>query len=70
MLILCNNKFIIAPIEKVFEPYISTKENKNGTGLGLYIARKIIIEKFKGNLTVENTLNGASFKLILPIKNL
>ncbi len=60
----------IQPIEKIFEPYISTKENRNGTGLGLYIARKIIIEKFKGNLTVENTLNGASFKLILPIKNL
>lgn len=60
----------IQPIEKIFEPYISTKENKNGTGLGLYIAKKIIIDKFKGYLTVNNNLNGALFKLTLPIKKL
>jgi signal transduction histidine kinase len=59
----------IDPIEKIFEPYISTKENKNGTGLGLYIAKKIVCEKLKGDIKVSNTIQGAKFELILPIKN-
>lgn len=59
----------IEPLEKIFEPYISTKENKNGTGLGLYIAKKIICEKSNGSINISNTVQGAKFELILPIKN-
>jgi signal transduction histidine kinase len=59
---------LIEPIEKIFEPYISTKENKNGTGLGLYIAKKIVCEKSNGDIKVSNTTQGAKFELILPMK--
>ena len=51
------------PIERVFEPYFSTK--KNGTGLGLYICKKIATEKLNGDLTVKNTKEGAVFTLRL-----
>lgn len=49
----------------VFEPYVSTK-GENGTGIGLYITKKIIEENFKGNVKVNNTENGAKFVIELP----
>jgi C4-dicarboxylate-specific signal transduction histidine kinase len=54
-------------IDKIFEPYFTTKYKSQGTGLGLYMAKMIIENAFDGILTVENILNGACFKLILPI---
>ena len=56
----------IEPLHKIFEPYISTKENKNGTGLGLYIAKKIIIEKFEGDIVVASNADKTTFKIIVP----
>ncbi len=47
----------------IFDPYFSTKLNKNGTGLGLYMSRIIIQEHMDGTLELENSSDGAKFVL-------
>jgi len=52
-------------IDKIFDPYFSTKEDKHGTGMGLYMAKIILQERMQGNITVQNKNNGALFSIIL-----
>ena len=52
-------------INKIFEPYFSTKNKKNGTGLGLYICKSIIEKYSNGQLLVSNKNTGALFEIIL-----
>lgn len=48
-------------IDSIFDQYYTTKENSNGTGIGLYMSRRIITETLNGDLYVKNSENGAKF---------
>jgi C4-dicarboxylate-specific signal transduction histidine kinase len=53
-------------LDKIFEPYFTTKHKKQGTGIGLYLAKKIIEDGIKGKLSITNKNNGACFEIFLP----
>ena len=48
-------------INRVFEPYFTTKEQGKGTGMGLYVSKMIIEDNMNSTLSVKNTKNGAVF---------
>lgn len=64
-------------LDKIFEPYFTTKHQSQGTGIGLYMTRKIVVEQNGGTLNVENvefeyegvSYRGASFNIILKCCN-
>jgi len=54
-------------INKIFEPYFTTKHSSQGTGLGLHISYDIIRNSLKGDLYVKNSEYGAKFFIELPL---
>ncbi len=54
-------------INRVFEPYFSTKEQLHGVGLGLYICKNILELHLNGSIKLENKNNGVVVYIKLPI---
>jgi signal transduction histidine kinase len=52
-------------LEKVFEPYFSTK--KSGAGIGLYMARMIVERSLKGRIEARNVDGGAELTVLVPL---
>ena len=57
-------------IDKIFDPYFSTKKKDEGTGLGLAVVKDIIEVIHKGKVSVESEIDkGTIFKILIPTAN-
>ena len=57
--------FEIEPIDKIFQPYFTTREDSGGTGIGLYMSKLIIEKSMGGILMAKNYDSGAKFTIRL-----
>ncbi|WP_121628652.1 sensor histidine kinase [Poseidonibacter antarcticus] len=57
----------VSIMNKIFDPYFTTKEEGKGTGIGLYMSKIIIEKNMNGILYVNNTKYGAEFTVMLPL---
>lgn len=65
---ICDNGTGIdkAILSKVFDPYFTTKDEKTGTGLGLYMSKMIIEDHLHGHIEAYNQkISGACFRVKL-----
>jgi signal transduction histidine kinase len=50
-------------IDKIFDPYFTTKGPQEGTGVGLFMSKTIIEKNMGGRLSVRNIADGAEFRI-------
>jgi signal transduction histidine kinase len=54
-------------LARAFEPFFTTKDVGKGTGLGLDISRRIVVERHKGEITFESSSDGTTAIVRLPV---
>lgn len=55
-------------LEKLFEPYFTTKSERDGTGIGLYISKIIIEQRMNGRIEMKNVDSGVCCSVIVNSK--
>ncbi len=63
-------------LDRIFEPYFTTKDKSQGTGIGLYMTEEMIVKHMHGSIIASNSKYtyeghdyiGAEFVITLPIK--
>jgi len=53
-------------MDKIFDPYFTTKEAGQGSGLGLFMAKSVVEKKMGGRLSARNVDDGAEFRIEVP----
>ncbi|MDQ6608159.1 MAG: ATP-binding protein, partial [Actinomycetota bacterium] len=53
--------------ERIFDPFFTTKDVGEGTGLGLATARRIVVDRHDGSLTVQSRPGRTTFRMRLPL---
>jgi signal transduction histidine kinase len=53
---------------RAFEPFYTTKDVGKGTGLGLDISRRIIVERHSGDIAIESEPGRTVMRVTLPLR--
>lgn len=53
-------------IDKIFEPYFTTKHSSTGTGLGLFMSKMIIEKSLNGTIFIKSTNKNTEFIIKIP----
>jgi PAS domain S-box-containing protein len=62
-----NGKAISSDVlDRVFEPYFTTKEQGKGTGIGLYMSKIIVEQNLNGKIAINNKDNGVEVMIEIP----
>ena len=51
---------------RIFDPFFTTKDVGQGTGLGLATARRIVVDRHDGSLTLDTALGRTTFRVRIP----
>lgn len=70
-LTICDNGGGISEknINKIFDKYFTTKKDKIGSGIGLYMCQVLVKKRIGGSIQVFNTQKGACFEILIPLKS-
>ena len=54
-------------LQRIYEPFFTTKRGQGGSGLGLHIVYNLVSQTLKGNISCESTLSiGTKFTICFP----